>query len=341
MKKIRMGALGCSVIFNNVHAQGILNNPDTMELVALCDTDRDKLALAAERYHVKKTYTDCRDMFADADIDAIVNTTPTSEHAWTTIAALQAGKHVLCEKPISMTLAEADDMMAAAKASGKVLQLALQSRHAPAWHKVKELMDDGSIGTPHTITVTQFWNDPYIYKNWRTAAAVSGGGIIADSSVHWIDMMRHLMGEVSAVCSVAVAAAGAPNPAIEDSSLTLFRFASGAIGCLRNGWRNQRRPNCNESVEVNGTTGTVMADLMNPWVTEDELKVELIQWARPAVEFKFTQSRMRFTYQMEDFAACVNGQRAVTCTAEDCRRALVIQEAVYRSLQTKKWEDVP
>ena len=84
MKKIRIGAIGaCSAIFCNVHGDGILNNPDKFELVALCDLNEEKLAKDAERFHVAQTYVDYREMIAKANLDAVVNATPTSSHAAT------------------------------------------------------------------------------------------------------------------------------------------------------------------------------------------------------------------------------------------------------------------
>ena len=132
-------------------------------------------------------------------------------------------------------------------------------------------------------------------------------------------------------------------PHIEDSSLTLFRFQSGAIGCLRNGWRNIRWPNCNENVEINGTVGTIIANLMNPWVRKDPQIVELFRVGGNPVDkevFEFMTSRDRFTAQMADFAECVNGNRLVTCTAEDARRGLQIQQAIYDSYKTQKWQEI-
>ena len=173
MKKIRIGAIGaCSAIFCNVNGDGILNNPDKFELVALCDLNTEKLAKDAERFHVAQTYEDYRDMIAKANLDAVVNATPTSSHAVTTIDCLNAGLHVICEKPISMTIEEADAMIDAAKKNDRILQIAVQSRHCDAWKKIRELIRGGRIGTPHTITITQFWDDPYVYNNWRTSAEI-------------------------------------------------------------------------------------------------------------------------------------------------------------------------
>ncbi len=344
MKKIRIGAIGaCSAIFCNVHGDGILNNPDKFELVALCDLNKEKLAKDAVRFHVSQTYEDYREMIAKANLDAVVNATPTSSHAVTTIDCLNAGLHVICEKPISMTIEEADAMIDAAKKNNKILQIAVQSRHCDAWKKIRDLIRAGRIGTPHTITITQFWDDPYVYKNWRAAAEISGGGIVADSSIHWIDMMRNLMGEITGVFGIGTPSPDSPMPDLEDSSLSLFRFQSGAIGCLRNGWRNVRWPNCNENVEINGTVGTIIANLMNPWVRNDPQIVELFRVGGNPVEkevFEFMTSRDRFTAQMADFAECVNGNRLVTCTAEDARRGLQIQQAIYDSYKTKKWIEI-
>ncbi len=340
MSKIRLGALGCSVIFRS-HFNGICANSDKVELVALCDINPTKLEQASKAYHVDKTYVNYLNMIADPSIDAIVNTTPTVTHAETTIACLKAGKHVLCEKPIAMTLQEADAMIKAEQETGLVLQLALQSRHSQAWRKIKELLEAGEIGTPHTITITQYWNDPWVYNNWRTVKSISGGGIIADSSVHWIDMMRYLMGEVDSVSATATASPDAPDKTIDDSSLTLFNFKSGAIGCLRNGWRNHRQPGSNENVEINGTQGTIRADLRNPWTMSGIPIVSLIKCDGPTeTNFHFPLPNSRFASQIESFVKSIKAGKTLECTAQDGRRAQEIQETIYTAIKSRKWEKI-
>ena len=340
-KKLGIGLLGCSVILRNAHGPAMFSLPEDYELIAMCDIDPRRLDQMADGYHPKRRYTALPDLLADPEVDVILNTTPTSEHAATTIACLKAGKHVLCEKPISVTMEDADAMVEAARQSGLVLQMALQSRHNLAWKKIHELLQGDAIGIPHTITVTQYWNEPTIYDNWRTTASVSGGGILADSCVHWIDMMRWQMGEITSVCGIGIPAPDSPLPQIEDTSLTLLRFASGAIGCLRNGWRNQTLSGNAESVEINGTKGSIRAELRTPWSNSGVQEIHLINNGDDEHVFTYHSPHLRFRDQLKDFAECVRGEHPVTCTVEDGRRALKIQQAIYASFESRRWEDVP
>ena len=134
-QSIGLGVIGCSDIFVRAHQLGLAALENQFELSALCDIDQPKLAAFGSKYGIDNLYTDYRELLNNPRIEAVLVTTPTSVHAELTSIALHAGKHVLCEKPMAMTLAECDRMIAARKQSGQVLQLAFMSRHNAAWKK--------------------------------------------------------------------------------------------------------------------------------------------------------------------------------------------------------------
>ncbi len=335
---IPLDVIGCADIFANAHFHGLARLSERFTLRSFTDTDPQKLSAFGRLYGVSRLYASTDEMLASTDGGAVLVATPTAQHASPAIAALSAGRDVLCEKPMAMTLAEADEMIAAARRNQRILQLCFMSRYAPCWMKIKELLDSGAIGTPISATMTQYWDStPALYRNWRTAAAVSGGGIIADSAAHWIDILRWLLGEMVALTAAGVPAPDSPFPDVDDSSFVTFRFASGALGLLRNSWRHLRPDNEAETFELYGDKGTILGNLQTPWIDGGIQKVRLVHQDNTC-EYAFNDPMKRFENQLAAFADTVEARTADT--AADGRRALELQLAIYEAMRKRVWMDV-
>ena len=335
---IPLDVIGCADIFVRAHSHGLARLPERFVLRSFTDIDPQKRTAFGKRYGVTRLYASVEEMLAATDGGAVLVATPTAQHASPVIAALEAGRDVLCEKPMAMTLAEADAMVAAARRHNRVLQLCFMSRFAPCWMKIKELLDGGAIGTPITATMTQYWEStPALYRNWRTAAAVSGGGIIADSAAHWIDILRWLLGEMVALTAAGIPAPDSPFPDVDDSSFVTFRFASGALGLLRNSWRHLRPDNEAETFELYGDRGTILGNLQTPWIDGGIQKVRLVHQDNTC-EYAFNDPMKRFENQLAAFADTVEARTADT--AADGRRALELQLAIYEAMRKRVWMDV-
>src|SRR5688500_11241665 len=126
-KKLKIGIIGSGGIAQSCHMKGYASMPDDVEMVAVCDISEETCQKAAGAYGVTKTYTDYRELLADPEVDAVSVATPNKHHLEPTVAALKAGKHVLCEKPLGMNADECRRMCAAARESGKILQVGLRS----------------------------------------------------------------------------------------------------------------------------------------------------------------------------------------------------------------------
>ena len=143
---VRYGVVGCGAIAQRRHIPECVHNPNS-SLVALCDPNAQRVDEISKAYGgVAKCYTDYAEMLKDPNVDAVVVSGPNSMHASQSIQALEAGKHVLCEKPMATTREDAKAMMAAAKKSGKFLMIALNQRLIPAHKRAKEILDSGRLG---------------------------------------------------------------------------------------------------------------------------------------------------------------------------------------------------
>lgn len=192
MSKIKVGVIGTGSI-SNEHIQAYLKNPD-VELYAFCDINEAQLAKMAEQYGVTRTYTDKDAMLKELpELDAVSVCTWNSQHAPCTIAALDAGCHVICEKPMALNADEAQQMAEAAKRNGKLLMVGFVRRYGNDCRILKDYIENGDMGELYYGKAT------YLRRNgapggWFGDKSRSGGGPLIDLGVHVIDLTRYLMG---------------------------------------------------------------------------------------------------------------------------------------------------
>lgn len=271
------------------HSQGwrtvgrVFDLPLAPSMAAVCGRDADAVRAAAGRLGWAAAETDWRALVARQDVQLVDICTPGDSHAEIAIAALEAGKHVLCEKPLANTVAEAEAMVAAAhaaRARGQVAMVGFNYRRVPALALARHMIDQGRVGTVRHVRVQylQDWLvDPAHPLEWRLRRETAGSGALGDLGAHAIDLAQHLLGSpltgVSAQTETFVrerplsgtasegAPAGALGPVtVDDAALFTGRHASGALASFEvtrvaAGRKNALR------VEVNGTLGSLAFDL--------------------------------------------------------------------------------
>ena len=242
----------------------------------------------------------------------------------------------LTDDDVEEALRYADAMLDAAKRNNRILQLGLLSRFAPCWQKIKSLIDAGEIGEVMSITMTHYWNQTTLYTDWRTKTSVSGGGIIADSAVHWIDIMRWLLGEMTELTAIGAAAPDSPKQDVDDTAMVLFHFKNGQIGTLRNSWRHMRPSNEAETVEIYGTKGTIIGNLQTPWINGGIQHVRLVQPGETKV-YTYQNPKERYANQLNTFFDLVESRDCASASGPDGRRALEIQLAIYEAMAKRSW----
>ncbi|MBR2287854.1 MAG: Gfo/Idh/MocA family oxidoreductase [Clostridia bacterium] len=196
MDTMGVGIIGCGMISgNHFHALSKLSH---VSLRAVCDIDEEKLEKAAKEQHAQG-YTSWRELIARSDIDSVHICVPHYLHAEIAIAALGAGKHVLCEKPMGVSLAEAQAMEAAARDAGKTLTVCFQNRYNGASQRMKEVIEEGTLGKLLGGSAFVAWNraEPYYVNSpWRGRWETEGGSVLINQAIHTLDLLRFLAGDL-------------------------------------------------------------------------------------------------------------------------------------------------
>lgn len=210
----------------------------------------------AHRHNIPVWTSDAADLFTDPQINAVYIATPPDTHAYYTCLAAKAGKAVYVEKPMARNYAECREMLRICKTAGVPLFVAYYRRMLPHFHRVKELIDMGAIGTVCTVHIA-FYRPPYAEdahpeNNWRVRPEISGGGHFHDLASHQLDLMDYLLGPLKGVRGNAINRAGLYTP--PDTLSATFRFAHGATGS--GSWCFVASPEENvDQISISGTKG--------------------------------------------------------------------------------------
>ncbi len=223
----KVGVVGCGAISgNHFHA---LDKTENAALAAVCDIDPDRLEKAARERRVPG-YLDWREMIASKDVDAVHVCVPHYLHAQISIAALKAGKHVLCEKPMGMSLKEARAMEQAARESGRSLTVCFQNRYNGATRRMKEIIDGGELGKILGGSAFVCWDRGGAYytgSGWRGKWATEGGSVLINQAIHTLDLLRYLSGGFELAAASMSAKRLADVIETEDTCDILFTNARG------------------------------------------------------------------------------------------------------------------
>lgn len=371
MNKIQVGIIGTGGI-SRVHMRGYEKNTDIIEVVAVCDVVKDVAERAAKEWGVRKVYTDYNKLVMDQEIDAVDICTPHNMHASPAIAAAEAGKHVLCEKPMALELKDCDDMITAARKSGTKFMMEHNYCFFPPIAKLKEFIDEGVLGEPLAcICKLRDGGDwkkktTYMMGRWRSQPEVSGGGMVMDYSYHHLYTARFLMGEFEKVTAMVDKRTDLPSKPylIDDVNMIVWKYKGDKkYGMLEADlfnpiFRDQR-------FEVTGTkaVGLVTGKLeqcvrlgatkllpallvynlegaqfcMDGGILPQDLNVLLASSAQgtllPAADVNSTETMRRV---MRHFAECILQDRRPLQDGEDGRRLLEICKAVYKSSETDR-----
>lgn len=200
---VRWGIIGCGDVTEVKSGPGFSRAPRSA-LVSVMRRDRAKAADYAARHGVPRWTDDAEALIADPEVTAVYVATPPSTHADYTIRALRAGKDVLVEKPMAMSVGECDAMAAAARASGRKLCIAYYRRALPRFERLRRIVQEGEIGVPRAIEVRHFRPaDELPGQGWKIDPAVGGGGIFADTQTHTLDWLTYVFGPPVAVHGLA------------------------------------------------------------------------------------------------------------------------------------------
>jgi predicted dehydrogenase len=230
MGKTGVAIIGCGAVFG-IHADAVAKS-GLAELIAVADINERTAEKAAARYNCDY-YTDYREMLRDPSVQAVHICTPHYLHASMTIDALEAGKHVLTEKPVAISTREAVQMAEAAEACGKHLAVCFQNRFNPTSVKAREIIDSGLLGDIKGIRGIVTWHrdrDYYAESSWREAKAKAGGGVLINQAIHTLDLMQWFGGEIESIRGHADTRCLRGIIEVDDTAEATIYFKNGARG---------------------------------------------------------------------------------------------------------------
>jgi predicted dehydrogenase len=346
--KVRVGVIGCGA--GRFHARNYAVLPD-VELVALAGLDEDRCREIANRHDIPRLYRDYTELIAQPDIDGVSICVPNYLHARMTIDALEAGKHVLVEKPLAMTVAEGEAMVEAAARTGRILMTVFNRRYRNDSHIVKQHVDAGSLGKIYFVR-TGWLRDQGIpggSAGWFTAKTQSGGGCLIDLGVHMLDLALWFVDypRVESVSASTYAALGPQGRGlfpgqrfrreeiatfdVEDFVMAFLRLETGATMLLEVSWAGYTRKGDRFFTYLWGDKGGAEMDVLD-YTTEDTLTLYTdTHGVRTEIRPR-TQGEYAKTVNSE-FVQAIRLGHAVSPTGEEGLHILRIIEAIYRSAE--------
>ncbi len=345
-KKIKIGIIGTGSI-SNTHLEAYKKNPN-VELYAFCDINEERLKTMAEKYGVTRTFTDMHEMLKLEEIDAVSVCTWNSQHAPCTIAALNAGKHVLCEKPMATSAKEAREMKAAAEKNGKLLMIGFVRRFGNDCAILQDFIDNGYFGDLYYAKAS------YLRRKgnpggWFGDKSRSGGGPLIDLGVHVIDLVRYLFGNPKPVSvygatfqklfdrkdvkdTIGYSAASKTDNDIcdvEDLASAMIRFDNGAVLHIEASFSLNLKKD-EGKIELFGTkAGAKLDPSLEIYSDINNYMANVQLCTKTDLDFNGL-----FEKEINHFVSCVKDGITCKAPAQDGIELMTILDAVYESART-------
>ncbi len=260
MTRVRWGLIGCGDIAQKRVAPALRDLAQS-EFVAVSRAQSDLAESFAKQFGAKRWYADWHDMLRDGEIDAVYIATPVYLHVAQTVAAAEAGKHVLCEKPMALNVAECEQMIAATRANDVKLGIAYYRHFYPVIHRIKHLIESGEIGDPVLVQINAFeWFNPVPEhpRTWLLDRKLSGGGPMFDFGCHRIEVLLDIFGGIRDV--KATVANVLFDREVEDTAIAVFQFDRGTCGLLT---VSHAAYEPQDSLSVFGSQGSIHVAILN------------------------------------------------------------------------------
>jgi len=322
---VRWGLIGASTIAKQFMIAAIRNQPDG-EVTAVMSSSPERAAAYAKENGIPAAFSSLAGLLA-ADIDAVYISTTNDLHLEQALAAARAGKHVLCEKPLALTTADARKIVAACREAGVVMGTNHHLRNAGAHRAMREAVAAGRIGRPVAARVFHSVYLPENLQGWRIAKPEAGGGVVLDITVHDADTLRFVLDDDPVEISAFTQSAGMAGGGLEDGAMCVWRFKSGVIAQSHEGFTTKY---AETGFEVHGTEGSLIAkDVM----TQKPAGSVTLRTAGGEEALSFDREDL-YTRSLAAFHAAIRGEGRPSATGEDGVWSLCCAEAALESART-------
>lgn len=339
---IGFGIIGCGMI-SKFHARAIADVRGA-KAVACCSRNPERTEEFAAEFGLRP-YTSLSRMLADQDVDAVTICTPSGAHLEPTLAAAKAGKHVIVEKPLEITLPRCDRAIRACEKAGVRLATIFPSRFHDSSVKMKRAIDDGRFGR---LTMgdayVKWWRTQEYYDSgaWRGTWDLDGGGALMNQAIHTVDLLTWLMGPVAEVTALTATLAH-ERIEVEDTAVATLRFANGALGVIQA--TTAAYPGYLKRIEIHGDAGSAVLE-------EEDLKAwDFAKPTRADKKIVEEMAKSRSTgggasdpaaighhghaLQIKDFVDAIQKNRSPAIDGREGRRSVEIIRAIYKSAHTR------
>ncbi len=338
MNRTKVALLGAGFI-GEIHLESYRRFVPEAEVTAIYSGTPQRAEEFAKRHHIPRWFADIDDLLKHGDCEVVDIGLPNFLHAKVTEAAARAGKHVIVEKPLAMTLEECDHMIEVCRAAKVKLMYAEQLCFAPKYERVRALMQEGAIGKPYLIKQSEKHSGPH--SDWFYDVDRSGGGVVMDMGCHALGWFRWMLGRPAAksVFATMNTVLHKGRTRGEDQAILIVEFENGVTGLAEDSWA--RHGGMDDRVEVYGTEGVTYADLFmgNSALTYSlrgygyaaEKAGSTQGWTFSMFEEAFNQG---YPQELKHFLECVRENREPLVTAEDGRAVIEMIYAAYHSAGT-------
>ncbi|RWK38254.1 Gfo/Idh/MocA family oxidoreductase [Mesorhizobium sp.] len=324
---VKWGLIGASTIARQFMINAIRAQPNS-EIAAVMSSSPERAAAYARENGIALAVSTL-DALIGSGVDAVYISTTNELHLEQALAAITAGKHVLCEKPLALTSADARTMVAAAKAAGIVLGTNHHLRNAGSHRAMREAIAGGRIGKPIAARVFHSVYLPENLQGWRITRPEAGGGVVLDITVHDADTLRFVLGDDPLEVSAFTQAAGMAAGGLEDGAMCIWRFRSGIIAQSHEGFTTKF---AGTGFEVHGSEGSLIAkDVM----TQKPIGSVLLRTATGEEELSFDREDL-YARSLRQFHAAIGGEGQPSATGEDGVWSLTAAEAALQSARSGK-----
>jgi predicted dehydrogenase len=338
---LNFALVGCGRI-GQVHAREIRR---VGNLAAVCDVVSEKMDMVVGNDSIPKYQSLTDLLFAENEIDLVVIATPNGLHAAQSIESLKAGKHVLCEKPMAISVKDAKGMITASDESCRDLVIVKQNRYNPPVKELKSLIEAGRLGKILSVQVNAFWNrNPNYYKDseWRGSLSLDGGTIYTQFS-HFVDLIIWLFGDLNEVSGFRSNSNHKGIIEFEDQGVIAIKFESGVLGTLHY-TVNAFERNMEGSITVFGEKGTVkvggpylneMTYLRVEGVEAVEMVEQSLNVVGPNQYQGYQGSMSNHPLVYDDLVRLLNGEPSSLATPKEGLRTIQAIEKIYSAIHVK------
>lgn len=345
MNKTKIAILGAGFI-TDIHMESYHRFVPNAEVVAVYARKVERAEAFSKKYNIPRFYSDIDSIIKNSGCDVVDICLPNYQHAEACIKAARAGKHVIIEKPLAVTLEEADAMIAACNEEGVKLMYAEELCFAPKYERVRHMVEEGAIGDIYMLKQSEKHSGPH--TDWFYDINCAGGGVLMDMGCHAIGWFRWMLKNKKAVSVYATMSTVLHKDRTkgEDNSVVIVEFENGVIGVAENSWA--KHGGMDDRSEVHGTGGVVYADLFmgnsaiayskNGYGYAMEKADTTVGWSFTVFEEAFNQG---YPHELKHFIDCVQENKQPLVTGDDGRAVLEIIYAAYASAREGKKISLP